>query len=172
MRARHLLVPLLALVPLVACSSDDIVDDLTGPTGLDVRGTYAITGSFHIYDVGALVDTYICSGTVAVPNQAGNQFSGTWILDVGGDCPAEFGGAITGSVNADTDEIVVDFVIPLRDEVVQAVSDCTITSGPDNRFYGFIDPDIGFVTLVAYYTADCTTDDNTRAYEFEIWFQS
>ena len=46
MRARHLLVPLLALVPLVACSSDDIVDDLTGPTGLDVRGTYAITGSF------------------------------------------------------------------------------------------------------------------------------
>ena len=78
MRARHLLAPLLALVPLVACSGDDVVEGLTGPTGLDVRGNYNVTGSFEIYDVGDLVVSYACGGTVAVPTQVGNQFSGTW----------------------------------------------------------------------------------------------
>ena len=59
MRARHLLVPLLVLAPFVACSGDDIIDELTGPTGLDVRGNYDVTGSFAIYDAGNPVNTYI-----------------------------------------------------------------------------------------------------------------
>ena len=172
MRARHLLVSLLALVPLVACSGDDVVEGLTGPTGLDVRGNYTVTGSFEIYDGLDPVNFYVCNGTVAIPNQVGNQFSGTWALNAGGDCPAAAGGAITGSVDGDTDEVTVDFVIPLRDEVVQAIALCTITSGPDNTFYGYIDPDSGVVGLVAEYTADCDDGGNIRAYTFVIRFIS
>ena len=172
MRARHLLVPLLILAPLAACSGDDIVDDLTGPTGLDVRGNYNVTGSFVIYENTNLVDSYTCSGTVAIPTQAGNRFAGTWALAAGGDCAAPAGGALDGTVDGDTDEVIVEFEIPLRDEVVEAITGCTITSGPDNYFYGFIDPgNPGTVNLIAYYTADCTTDAGIVAYDFEIMFQ-
>ena len=71
MRARHLLVPLLILAPLAACSGDDIVDDLTGPTGLDVRGNYNVTGSFVIYENTNLVDSYTCSGREPVRRNLG-----------------------------------------------------------------------------------------------------
>ena len=92
MRARHLLVPLLALVPLVAGSSNDVVEGLTGLSGLDVRGNYDVIGSFEIYDAGDPVDAWSCAGSVAIPTQVGNQFSGTWALEAGMDCPAAAGG--------------------------------------------------------------------------------
>ena len=170
MRARHLLVSLLALVPLVACSGDDVVEGLTGPTGLDVRGNYDVIGSFEIYDVGDPVDAWSCAGTVAIPTQVGNQFSGTWALNAGMDCPGPAGGAITGSVDGDTDNATVDFVIPLRDDIVEAISGCTITSGDSNTFYGYIDPDAGSANLTAEFTADCLVEGNIRGYTFVIRF--
>ena len=170
MRARHLLVPLLALVPLVACSGDDVVEGLTGPTGLDVWGNYVVTGSFEIYDGLDPVNSWACEGVVAVPTQVGNQFSGTWTLNAGLDCPGAAGGPLSGTVDGDTDEVTVNFIIPLRAEVVQAIAGCTITSGDTNTFYGYIDPDAGVLGLAAEYTADCNDGVNIRAYTFVIRF--
>lgn len=170
MRARFLSVLLLGLVPLIGCSADDVVEGLTGPTGLDVRGNYVVTGSFEIYDGIDPVDAWACEGSVAVPTQVGNQFSGSWTLNAGMDCPSAAGGAMTGTVDGDTDEVTVDFVIPLRDEIVEAISGCTITSGDSNTFYGFIDPGAGMVSLTAEFTADCLVEGNIRGYTFVIRF--
>ena len=116
------------------------------------------------------MDAWSCAGSVAIPTQVGNQFSGTWALDAGMDCPAAAGGAISGSVDGDTDEATVDFVIPLRDEIVEAIAGCTITSGDSNTFYGYIDPDAGSAFLTAEFTADCLVEGNIRGYTFVIRF--
>ena len=67
MRARHLLVPLFLFAQILGCSGDDIVDALTGPTGLDVRGTYDINGWFTATELGtANSDVYRCNGSIPV----------------------------------------------------------------------------------------------------------
>ena len=172
MRARHLLVSLLMLAPLAACSGDDIIDDLTGPTGLDVRGTYDINGWFTATEVGtANSDVYRCSGSVAISSQTGNVFSGTWTLFAEGDCPGEFVGTMTGTVeDSDNGAVTVSFLIPGRDAAVQAISGCQITSGDDD-FVGTIDPEAGFVSVESVYTANCPKDGAMVAYEFSILFE-
>ena len=53
---------------------------------------------------------------------------------------------------------------------MEAIAGCTITSGDSNTFYGYIDPDAGMLGLAAEFTADCTVEDNIRAYTFVIRF--
>ena len=172
MRARHLLVSLIFLAPFAACSGDDIIDDLTGPTGLDVRGTYDINGWFDANDVGTASSAgYRCSGSIAISSQTGNVFSGTWSLFNEGDCPGEFVGTLTGTVDDDENgDVTVSFLIPGRDAAVQAISGCQITSG-DDEFFGSIDPEAGFVDLESIYTANCPTDGGMAAFEFSILFE-
>lgn len=57
-----------------------------------------------------------------------------------------------------------------RDEIVEAISGCTITSGDSNTFYGYIDPDAGSAFLTAEFTADCLVEGNIRGYTFVIRF--
>jgi hypothetical protein len=172
MRARHLLVPILLFAPLVACSSDDIIEAVTGPTGLDVRGTYDINGWFTATEVGTANSVvYRCSGSIAVSSQTGNVFSGTWSLFNEGDCPGEFVGTLTGTVDDnDNGDVTVSFLIPGRDAAVEAISGCQITSG-DDEFVGSIDPASGFVDVESIYTANCPTDGGMAAFEFSILFE-
>ena len=172
MRARHLLVPILLFAPLVACSSDDIVEAVTGPTGLDVRGTYDVNGWFTATEVGTANSVvYRCSGSIAVSSQTGNVFSGTWSLFNEGDCPGEFVGTLTGTVDDnDNGDVTVSFLIPGRDAAVEAISGCQITSG-DDEFVGSIDPASGFVDVESIYTANCPTDGGMAAFEFSILFE-
>ena len=171
MRARHLLVPILLFAPLVACSSDDIIDDLTGPTGLDVRGTYDVIGWFTATEVGtANSDFYTCDASVTVTSQTGTVFSGTWTILLSGDCPGEFVGTITGTVeDSGNGAVTVSFLIPGRDAAVQAISGCQITSG-DDEFSGTIDPAAGSVDVESVYTANCPKDGGMAPYEFSIRF--
>jgi hypothetical protein len=172
MRARHLLVPILLFAPLVACSSDDIVEALTGPTGLDVRGTYDVNGWFTATEVGtANSAVYRCSGSFAVNSQTGNVFSGTWSLFNEGDCPGELVGNFTGTVDNDDEGLVtVSILLPGRDAAVEAISGCQITGG-DDEFVGSIDPVNGFVDVESIYTANCPTDGGMAAFEFSIVFE-
>ena len=172
MRARHLLVPLFLFAPLGACSGDDIVDALTGPTGLDVRGTYQVNGLFEVRDLTTNTDegTYTCGAQVSVTTQVGNQFSGTWTITAGGDCPGEFVGTMSGTVDGDTEDVTVDFIIPGRDLAVEAISGCIITSG-DDEFDGYIYPDTGDVFLQSTYTADCPSGGDMVSYRLNIVFE-
>lgn len=175
MRARHLLVPLLLLTPVAACSNDE-ADAPTGPAGLDVRGVYEVTGSFEMiveqYDNGASVGlVFLCAGTVAVPTQTGNRFNGTWSLQAGGDCPEDMFGTMSGTVDGDSIEVSVDFQLPDRETAVQGITGCVITSGNENTFHGFIDPDNGSVFLDAAYTADCTFGQDVSSFPFNIAFE-
>jgi len=170
-RARHLLVPLLFLSPLAACSGDDIIDDLTGPTGLDVRGTYDVLGWFTATEVASGISGfYTCDASVTVSSQTGTVFSGSWTIFLSGDCPGEFVGTMTGTVeDSDGGDITVSFLIPGRDAAVQAISGCQITSG-DDEFSGVIDPDTGFLDVESVYTANCPKDGGMAPYEFSIRF--
>ena len=172
MRARHLLVPLFMFAPIVGCSGDDIVNALTGPTGLDVRGTYDINGWFTATELGtANSEVYRCNGSIAVSSQVGNVFSGTWSLFAEGDCPGEFVGTLSGTVDDnDNGDVTVSFLIPGRDPAVEAISGCQITSG-DDEFSGTIDPEAGFVDVESIYTANCPKDGVMTAYEFKILFE-
>jgi hypothetical protein len=172
LRARHLLVSLIFLAPFAACSSDDIIDDLTGPTGLDVRGTYDINGWFTATEVGtANSAVYRCSGSIAVSSQTLNVFSGSWTLLNEGDCPGELVGTFTGTVDNDDEGVVtMSFLLPGRDAAVEAISGCQITSG-DDEFVGTIDPANGFVDVESIYTANCPTDGGMAAFEFSILFE-
>jgi hypothetical protein len=172
MRARHLLVPLFMFAPIVGCSGDDIVDSLTGPTGLDVRGTYQINGLFEVRDLDTNVaaGSYACGGLVSVTTQVGNQFSGTWTITAGGDCPGEFVGTMSGSIDGNTDDVTASFLIPGRDAAVEAITGCIITSG-DDEFDGYIDPDTGDVFLQSVYTANCPSDAGMTSYRFDIVFE-
>lgn len=172
MRARNLLVPLFMLSTVIACSAEDIVNDLTGPTGLDVRGSYQVNGLFEVreLDTNDLTGRYTCSAMVSVTTQVGNQFSGTWTITAGGDCPGEFVGTMSGTVDGDTEDVTVDFVLPARDAAVQAVTGCMITSG-DDEFDGYIDPDTSDVFLQSVYTADCPSGGQMVSYRLDIVFQ-
>lgn len=172
MRARHLLVPFLLFAPLVACSSDDIIEAVTGPTGLDVRGTYDINGWFTATELSTANSVvYRCSGSIAISSQSINVFSGTWSLFNEGDCPGEFVGTLTGTVEDDENgDVTVSFLIPGRDVAVEAISGCQITSG-DDEFVGSIDPVNGFVDVESIYTANCPTDGGMAAFEFSILFE-
>jgi hypothetical protein len=172
MRARHLLVPLLLFAPLAACSDDDLPTGTTGPTGLDVRGTYAINGWFTATELGTANSVvYRCSGSIAINSQTGNVFTGTWSIFNEGDCPGEFVGTLTGTVDNDENgDVTASFLIPGRDAAVEAITGCQITSG-DDEFLGSIDPEAGFVDLESIYTANCPTDGGMAAFEFSILFE-
>lgn len=172
MRARHLLVPLFMLGTLGACSAEDIVESVAGPTGLDVRGTYPVNGLFEVreLDTNELDGRYTCSALVEITTQVTNQFSGTWTITVGGDCPAEFTGTLSGSIDGTSDEATVSFLIPGRDAAVQAITGCIVTSG-DDEFEGTINPADGSVFLRSNYTADCPSDGGMTAYRFDIIFE-
>ena len=172
MRARHLLVPLFLFAPILGCSGDDIVDALTGPTGLDVRGTYQVNGLFEVreLDTNDLTGQYVCGAVVTVTDQVTNQFTGTWTITAGGDCPGEFVGTMSGTVDGDTEDVTVDFIIPGRDLAVEAISGCVITSG-DDEFDGYIYPDTGDVFLQSVYTADCPSSGAMVSYRLDILFE-
>ena len=172
MRARQLLVSLFMLGVIAACSGDDIVDDLTGPTGVDVRGSYQVNGLFEVRDLNTneLTGQYTCSALVSVTTQVANQFSGTWTITAGGDCPGEFVGTMSGTVDGDTEDVTVDFILPGRDAAVQAVTGCMITSG-DVEFGGYIRPNTGDLFLQSVYTADCPSNGAMVSYRLDILFE-
>lgn len=124
---------LLALVPFVACSSDDEFTPTTppGPSIPSIGGTYSSQTMWRFDRTLAGEQTqFICAGGLTIQTQIGTNFSGTFFLS-DANCSSQL---ITGTVGSGTIQAdgAVSFELALTGAdppFMSAVFGCTFVSG-------------------------------------------
>lgn len=99
-RAAALTGTLGCLFMLTACGGGDAGP--TGPTIPDIQGTYSGTWSLTLtnQDTGES-GTFSCPGSITVASQSEGSFSGSYLMEAGGDCDTSDSGDVAGTVRTD-----------------------------------------------------------------------
>ena len=128
---------------LLACGGNGAP---TAPSVPNVLGTYGGASAWNWSFLWGYVfglpnwSSASCPGSISITNQSDSNFSGSFVIEVGGDCIAGFSGTVSGTISADRD-VNFDAAVPGRGHLIEfLLHNCVYASG-DTQLKGWLSAD-------------------------------